>query len=102
MKVEEKGPAPDGVLVLGIGNLLWGDEGFGVRAVEAFGQIYCFPGSVRLMDGGTQGLLLMPYIQEAGRLLIFDAVDFGKPPGTMIQDLAEAEALYLPTGRRSG
>lgn len=101
MKVEEKAPAPGGVLVLGIGNLLWGDEGFGVRAVEAFGRVYSFPGSVRLMDGGTQGLLLMPYIQEASHLLIFDAVDFGRPPGTMILRRNEEVPAYLHSGKMS-
>ena len=46
------------VLVLGIGNLLWADEGFGVRAVEALHAAYEFPATVTLQDGGTLGLLL--------------------------------------------
>ena len=41
------------VLVLGIGNLLWADEGFGVRAIEAFHRQYDDHPAVRLMDGGT-------------------------------------------------
>lgn len=92
---------PGGILVLGIGNLLWADEGFGVRAVEAFGRAYDFSGSVRLMDGGTQGLLLMPHIQAASRLLIFDAVDFGEPPGTMILRRNEEVPAYLHSGKMS-
>ena len=40
------------VLVLGIGNVLWADEGFGVRAVEALHAGWTFPPEVRLMDGG--------------------------------------------------
>ncbi|WP_348240343.1 hydrogenase maturation protease, partial [Salmonella enterica] len=39
--------------------------------------------SVRVMDGGTQGLYLLPYVQQARRLLIFDAIDYGLPPGTL-------------------
>jgi len=70
-------------LVLGIGNLLWADEGFGVRAVEALNARYQFPDRVQLMDGGTQGLFLLPYVQSAQELLILDAVDFGLKPGTV-------------------
>ncbi len=69
------------VLVLGIGNLLWADEGFGVRAVEALNQAFRFPAAVELMDGGTLGLSLLPYIETSRRVLVFDAVDFGLPPG---------------------
>jgi hydrogenase maturation protease len=73
----------DKILVLGIGNLLWADEGFGVRCVEQFAARYEVPDSVRLLDGGTQGLYLLPYVQEASRLIVFDAIDYGLPPGTM-------------------
>lgn len=71
------------ILILGIGNVLWADEGFGVRAVEALHEQYEFPETVRLMDGGTQGLYLVQYVQAACRLLVFDAVDYGLPPGTI-------------------
>jgi hydrogenase maturation protease len=71
------------VLVLGIGNLLWADEGFGVRCVEALAREYALPPSVRVMDGGTQGLYLLPYVQQAQRLIVFDAVDYGLAAGTV-------------------
>ena len=71
------------VLVLGIGNLLWADEGFGVRCVEKLGAEWQLPESVTAMDGGTQGLYLLPYVQGARRLIVFDAIDYGLPPGTM-------------------
>ncbi|MFA6313186.1 MAG: HyaD/HybD family hydrogenase maturation endopeptidase [Sterolibacterium sp.] len=71
------------VLVLGIGNLLWADEGFGVRCVEKLAAEWLLPETVKLMDGGTQGLYLLPYVQAARRLLVFDAIDYGLPPGTM-------------------
>jgi len=70
-------------LVLGIGNLLWADEGFGVRCAEAFAARWQLPESVRVMDGGTQGLYLLPYVSAADRLIVFDAVDYGLPPGTL-------------------
>ena len=71
------------VLVLGIGNLLWADEGFGVRAVEALHAAYEFPATVTLQDGGTLGLLLYEPVATARRVLVFDAIDFGLPPGTL-------------------
>lgn len=70
-------------LVLGIGNLLWADEGFGVRAVEHLNVLYTFPDDTRLMDGGTQGIFLLPWVRGARRLLIFDAIDFGLAPATL-------------------
>jgi hydrogenase maturation protease len=71
------------VLVLGIGNLLWADEGFGVRCAEVLAEQYELPARVRVMDGGTQGLYLLPYVQQAKRLIVFDAVDYGLEPGTV-------------------
>ena len=80
------------ILVLGIGNLLWADEGFGVRCVEALNAGWCFPDNVTVMDGGTQGLYLLPYVQEADCLLVFDAVDYGDAPG----DLREVVGDQVP------
>jgi hydrogenase maturation protease len=70
-------------LILGIGNVLWADEGFGVRCVEALHERFEFPPSVCVMDGGTQGLFLLPWVRSANRLLIFDAIDFDLKPGTL-------------------
>lgn len=76
-------PAHDrsGALVLGVGNLLWADEGFGVRCVEAFDQAFTASPDVAVTEGGTQGLLLVPLLQAHKDLILFDAVDFGDPPG---------------------
>ena len=71
------------VLVLGIGNLLWADEGFGVRAVERMHRDYEFDDHVTLMDGGTQGLYLVQDVRAADILVVFDAVDYGLPAGTL-------------------
>lgn len=71
------------VLVLGIGNVLWADEGFGVRVVEEFHRNYQVPGCVRVLDGGTQGIYLVQYVRDADILVVFDAVDYGLEPGTL-------------------
>jgi len=82
---EAEGQAQPGrTLVLGIGNILWADEGFGVRVVEALHRQYALPEMVEVMDGGTQGLYLVHHVQAADNLLVFDAVDYGLPPGEMI------------------
>ena len=72
------------LLVLGIGNILWADEGFGVRCVEAMNAAYQFDDNVTVLDGGTQGLYLLPFLEDARRLIVFDAVDYGKTPGEMV------------------
>lgn len=70
-------------LILGIGNILWADEGFGVRVVEEIHRRYRLPAGVTVMDGGTQGLYLVQYVTAARRLLVFDAIDYGEAPGTL-------------------
>jgi hydrogenase maturation protease len=72
------------IAILGVGNILWADEGFGVRAVEALHARYVFPETVKLVDGGTQGLALLPLVEETDVLVILDAVDFGLAPGEMM------------------
>ncbi|CCG06899.1 HyaD/HybD family hydrogenase maturation endopeptidase [Pararhodospirillum photometricum] len=79
--LDAEGPCE--VLVLGIGNLLWADEGFGVRCVERLACLYEMAPGVRLMDGGTQGLYLVQYVTTARRLIVFDAIDYDQPPGTL-------------------
>ena len=71
------------ILVLGIGNILWADEGFGVRALETFHARDGAADNVSLLDGGTQGLYLVHFVQEADYLLVFDAIDYGLQPGTL-------------------
>jgi hydrogenase maturation protease len=74
--------APD-VLVLGIGNVLWADEGFGVRCVETLHQRFELPPRVQLVDGGTQGLYLLDYICSSRLVIVFDAIDYGLESGDL-------------------
>ena len=83
------------ILVLGIGNLLWADEGFGVRAAEAFERLYACDDRVTVMDGGTQGMYLLPHVQEASHLIVFDAIDYGLEPGTMKVVLDDEVPSYM-------
>jgi hydrogenase maturation protease len=71
------------VLVLGIGNVLWADEGFGVRALEALHRCYWMPDQVSLVDGGTQGMYLLDRVCAADFVLVLDAIDYGLRPGSL-------------------
>ena len=72
------------IVVLGVGNLLWADEGFGVRCAEALGDGWEFAPEVDIMDGGTLGLALVPLLLDATHVLLFDAVDHRGPPGSLV------------------
>jgi hydrogenase maturation protease len=74
---------PNSALLLGVGNILWADEGFGVRCVEAFAERFDIPENVVVADGGTQGLYLVELLRAHNPVIIFDAVDFGDAPATM-------------------
>lgn len=74
---------PENILILGIGNVLWADEGFGVRCVEELAARHALPARVTVLDGGTQGLYLLPFLEQADALIVFDAIDYGLAPGTL-------------------
>ncbi len=72
-------------LVLGIGNILLSDEGVGVKAINALEKKFRFPKAVELLDGGTAGLELLPYLTDKKLLIVIDAVKGGQPPGTVFR-----------------
>jgi hydrogenase maturation protease len=72
------------IVVLGVGNLLWADEGFGVRCVEALGEGWTLADDVEILDGGTLGLALVPLLLDATHILLFDAVAHRGEPGSLI------------------
>jgi len=61
--------------VLGIGNIILSDEGFGVRVVEYLQKNFSFPDNVNLIDGGTLGVELMHFVAGTRRLLIIDSIN---------------------------
>jgi hydrogenase maturation protease len=71
-------------IVLGLGNPLMGDDGAGLAALEALRGGYEFGEDVQLEDGGALGLALLPLVEDAGSLLVLDAVRFGGRPGTTV------------------
>lgn len=82
------------VLVLGIGNLLMGDEGVGVHVVRRLlGSP--LPDEVTAVDGGTGGFHLLSYFQDYDRLILVDAAADGRTPGT-ISELSPRFAADYP------
>lgn len=89
--------------VLGIGNILRRDEGVGVRLMEAVRDRGGWPAEVEFIDGGVGGLNLLTIIEQAQRLIVFDAADMGLPPGEWriiqpeqveIEDLSDRVSLH--------
>ncbi len=70
------------VAVLGVGNVLLSDEGFGVRVVQHLMKWYDFKPEIRLIDGGTLGWDLLNFLQGVERLVLVDAIDAKAVPGT--------------------
>ena len=69
-------------LVLGVGNLLLGDEGIGVLAVQRLATTD-LAGLAEFVDGGTGGFHLLEYFQGRSRLILIDAAADGQAPGTV-------------------
>lgn len=69
--------------ILGIGNLLLGDEGFGVHCVQHIEQHYQIPDNISVFDGGTAGILLAPFIEECDKLYVLDVIDLEDDPGSV-------------------
>ena len=71
------------ILILGVGNILFTDEGIGIRAVEYLEQKYEFPPNVTLLDGGTLGLGLMSALMDSDFVFVLDAVLGNDCPGSI-------------------
>ena len=84
-------------VVIGLGNPLMGDDGLGLAALERLRSRYAVPPEVELVDGGTWGMNLLPVIEEAGRVILIDAIDAGAAPGTPIRLERERLPRYLAT-----
>ena len=73
------------------------DDAAGVLVVQALAAKYDFPEELTLLDGGTLGLDILPYLEGVDRLLVVDAVETGDPPGTIIRMTGDDIPLALAT-----
>ena len=86
----------DKTLVLGLGNVLMGDEGIGVYVVRAI-EKHALPPGVECLDGGTGGFTLLEPLENAGRIIIIDAASDGNPVGTVTRTTPRFSRDYPPT-----
>ena len=73
------------LLVLGLGNVLLRDDGVGSAAAAALAADYEPPPGVSVLDGGTLGLALLPYLEDAAHVILVDAVRADAAPGTLVR-----------------
>ena len=81
-------------VVLGLGNLLNRDEGLGVEALKRLDTQLGEQSQVELLDGGVLGLNLLMIVEDCSHLLILDAVNVGKPAGTVVELRKDQIPLY--------
>jgi hydrogenase maturation protease len=89
------------LLVLGLGNVLLGDDGVGGAAIALLRDRYRPPRGVQVLDGGTLGLALLPYLQDARAVILVDAIRADSEPGSLVRldgdQVAPAVAARLST-----
>lgn len=68
---------------MGVGNILFTDEGFGIRVIEKIRKWYSFPDTVSVVDGGVLGLNLLGVIAGNDHLVAVDTICYGASPGTL-------------------
>jgi hydrogenase maturation protease len=76
---------PPSLLILGLGNVLCGDDGLGVAATELLCRRYRLPDGARVLDGGTLGLTLLSYIQPSDDVILVDAIRADGPAGSLVR-----------------
>lgn len=82
-------------VVLGVGNTIRADEGVGVRAVEALERDYALPPGVTAIDGGTSSMEMLEELSNLDLLVVIDAVNDGKPPGTLVPLTGDAVPVFF-------
>ncbi|MBP7231627.1 MAG: hydrogenase maturation protease [Syntrophaceae bacterium] len=90
--MSEKNP----VTVLGIGNILMGDEGFGVHFVRWFSKRYQTAEGLLIIDGGTLGYKLLDIICSCEHLIVVDVLKLDDAPGSIYRFTKEEMEIHMP------
>ncbi len=83
------------IVLLGVGNILLTDEGFGVHVVNQLREDYVFNPPITILDGGTMGMELLTYMRGMTKLLLVDAINGGDRPGTVYEFPHEEMNTYF-------
>jgi hydrogenase maturation protease len=72
------------ILVIGVGNLLMGDDGLGLAVLEQLQDNWRWPSRVEFLDGGGWGITLLPDIEDAEEVILLDAIEAQREPGELV------------------
>ena len=86
-----------GTVVIGVGSPLMGDDGLGLAALEELRAIGDFEPHVELLDGGTWGMNILPFLEAAERVLILDAIDADRGAGEVVELEGDALPRFFST-----
>jgi len=83
--------------VLGVGNILLSDDGVGVHTIRRLQEVAQLSEEVQVVDGGTSGLDLLHYLEGVSHLVIVDAMEVNRSPGTLTRLTGDEVPAYLST-----
>ena len=83
------------IVVMALGNVLHSDDAIGARALDGLRADPRVSSHVRFIDGGTLGLELLAHIWDASHILVLDAIDVGRKPGTIVRLAPDAAVTEL-------
>ena len=89
-------PERNCVTILGVGNILLADEGFGVHFIRWFSQRYKTSDSVRMIDGGTLGYALIDIICSCDNLIVIDVLKAKDTPGSIYRFNTQEMQAHMP------
>jgi len=84
------------LVILGLGNVITRDEGFGVHFLRWFLERYRLPADVEAVDGGTLGYVLLDLFDRAERMIVIDTIKLDDPPGSVYRFTRDEISRYLP------
>ena len=84
------------ITILGLGNILMADEGFGVHFVKWFEGRHSFPETVEIIDGGTLGYFLLDIMDRSSSMIIIDVIKLADAPGSIYRFTHAEFTTYMP------
>jgi len=84
------------ITILGLGNILLGDEGFGVHFVKWFEERHHWPEKVDIIDGGTLGYFLLDIMDRSSSMIIIDVIKLTDAPGSIYRFTQDEFTTHMP------
>ncbi len=84
------------IQILGLGNILLQDEGFGVHFIRWFSEAYRLPENVTATDGGTLGYMLLDILGGCEEAIIIDVIKLNDRPGSIYRFTREEMEIHMP------